>query len=158
MRTTLLTLTILALAAVANAQAWYTTTTTLRDTSVRVTADTALAVLDISQTEQLVVSIKLQDLGGSGTYAPLILTSIDGLEYDTLRADTLTAEEQNTVVTLSIYDNVKTGGGGNTAAGANTVGVALTRYLKVYIDEVGADTGGSELWAQVFQRKRKLNP
>lgn len=131
------------------------TTVTMRDTSVRVTADTALTAINTGWATQVVVSVKLQDLGGSGTYCPIILTSIDGLEYDSVRTDTLTAEEQNTVWTLSIYDNIATGGGGNTAKGANTASVALSRYLKVYIDEIGADTGGSELWIQAFIRESR---
>lgn len=131
------------------------TTVTMRDTSVRITADTALAAINTGWATQVVVSVKLQDLGGTATYCPILLTSIDGAEWDSVRTDTLTAEEQNTVWTLSIYDAIKTGGGGNTAAGANTASVALSRYLKVYIDEVGADTGGSELWVQAFIRESR---
>ena len=131
------------------------TTVTMRDTSVRITADTALTAINTGWATQVVVTTRLQDLGGTGTYCPMILTSIDGLEWDSVRTDTLTAELQNSTFTLSIYDLVKRGSDGSTAAGASTAGVPLSRYLQVYIDEIGADTGGSELWVQAFIRESR---
>lgn len=145
----------------ATAQALYPDLVVLQDTlgaNARITADTLLGGstgIDVQYAVQAIVSVKLQDLGGSGTYCPIILSSCDGVDWDSVRTDTLTAEEQNTVWTLSINDGVYTGGGGNTGKGANTVGVALCSRLAVYIDEIGADTGGSEIYAEVWLRQTK---
>ena len=157
MKTLLATLSILACLVVsANAQSFTSfNTITMRDTSVRITADTALAAINTGWATHIVVTTRLQDLGGTATYCPIICTSIDGLEYDSVRTDTLTAEFQNSTFTVSLAEAIKRGSDGSTAAGASTAGVPLSRYLKVYIDEIGADTGGSELWVQAFVRESR---
>jgi hypothetical protein len=122
--------------------------------SVTVTADTALASINTAYAEQVIISLELEALGGSGTYCPILMTSIDGSIWDSVRTDTLTAAGQNVLWTLSVYDAIKTGGGGNTAAGANTASVALSNYLKIAIDEIGASTG-SGLTAKAYLRNTK---
>lgn len=162
MKSLFLTVTLLlCLAMSANAQSFTSfNTVTMRDTSVRITADTALAAINTGWATHVVVTTRLQDLGGTATYCPIICTSIDGLEYDSVRTDTLTAEFQNSTFTLSIYEPSKRGSADNTSAGGASgtliyASVPLSRYLKVYIDEIGADTGGSELWVQAFLRESR---
>ena len=154
MRAFALILTILLCVAGASAQRLYFDEIILRSPATAVTADTALGTVDVSQAEQVIVSFRLDTLGGSGTYCPMILSSVDGTDWDTLRIDTLTAAGQSCILSQGISNTVALGCEGNTVAGASTAQLYIGRYLKGYIDEIGASTG-SDLTFKIIAKYRR---
>jgi hypothetical protein len=136
-----------------SAQTFYTDIVTLRDSSVAVTADSTFKTIDISQAEFVTFSCELVTLGGTGTYCPILMTSLDGVIWDSVRTDTLANAGSNTVWSQSVYTDVYRGAGGNTSMGAETGSVPLTRYFKCTLDEIAASTG-SYFTIRMYLRQR----
>lgn len=161
MRKLIAILALTALASVSFAQAWNTRTVLMKDSILAatgkggyITADTSLAAIATNQADHCVVTAKLQGLGGSGTYAIIVCTSIDSTIWDSVRVDTLGVTLQKCTWSGSIYSNVHQGSGdGASFAGANGT-VPLSNYLKVYVDEIAASSG-SGILVKAFLRERK---
>lgn len=120
-------------------------------TCAPIAADCTSAEVLTAYADYAYVTVELDSLGGTGTYGIDILTSIDGVSYDTLRFDTLVANQQVVGVTLTH------GGAGSdygvrrplSAVAGSAIRPPLAYWLKVRIDEISASSG-SDFRATVF--------